>query len=222
MRGVPFPRLAKGNKIDVLLGADNYELMYSMKEVTGGPNGPCARLCLLGWTAIGKIQERDMKKGHDTGFYHMFRLQIEGKEPTLKEKNDSELNSLLKCFWDLERVGIISTAPQLTPEHKLAWDKVNKSLKFNGQHYNVAVPWRDERPPLPNNLPMAKKRLMSTERKLMKDKEVAVSYQQVLNDYLDKMSSYDSCLVAAIARSVRSLPGRSMQKSTKICTHWQR
>ena len=33
---------------------------------------------------------------------------------------------------------------------------------------------------------MAKKRLVSTERKLMKDKEVAVAYQQVFNEYLDK------------------------------------
>ena len=230
----------------------------------------------------------------------MFRLQIKGKEPTLKEKNDSELNSLLKCFWDLESIGIISTALQLTQEDKLAWDKVNKSLKFNGQHYEVAVPWRDERPQLLNNLPMAKKRLMSTERKLMKDKEVAVSYQQVLNDYLDKkyirlvpadelkpdcewllphfpvvrpekatskvrivfdgsapfegkslntealtdlsfkatfsisssslekngwLSSETSvkCTTSLYyARSVRSLPGRSMQKSTKVCTNWQR
>ena len=39
---------------------------------------------------------------------------------------------------------------------------------------------------LPNNLSMAKKRLVSTERKLLKDKEVAVAYQQVLNDYLEK------------------------------------
>ena len=64
--------------------------------------------------------------------------------------------------------------------------KVNNSLKFDGQHYEVAVPWRDERPQLPNNLPMAKKRLVSTERKLMKDKEIAMAYQQVLNNYLNK------------------------------------
>ena len=45
LRGIPFPRLAKGNRIDVLLRADHYELTYSMKEVSGAPNEPCARLC---------------------------------------------------------------------------------------------------------------------------------------------------------------------------------
>ena len=189
LRGIPFPNLTKRNRIDVLLGADHFELMYSMKEVTGGPNVPCARLCPLGWTAIGKIQNPDAKQRHYTGLHHTFRLQIEGKEPTsaLHEKHTSELNSLPKQFWDLESIGIIPTVQyQPTPENKLAWDKVSKSLQFNGQHYKVAVPWRDERPQLPNNLLMAKKRGVFTERKLMKNKEVAVAYQQVFNEYLDK------------------------------------
>ena len=94
---------------------------------------------------------------------------------------------MLKRFWDLESIGITTTGQlHLTPEDKLAWDKVNNSLKFDGQHYEVAVPWRDERPQLPNNLPMAKKRFVSTERKLIKDTEIAVAYQQVLNNYLNK------------------------------------
>ena len=186
LTGILFPRLAKGSRINVLLGADHYELMYSMKEVTGGPNKPCARLCPLGWTPIGKIQSLDTRESHYTGFHCTFRLQIERREPTLPERDTLELNYLLERFWDLESVGIIPTGPQLTPEDKLAWDKVYKSLKFNGQHYKVAVLWRDERPQLPHNVPMARKRLVSTERRLMKDKEVAVAYQQVIDDYLDK------------------------------------
>ena len=33
---------------------------------------------------------------------------------------------------------------------------------------------------------MAKKRLVSTERRLFKDREVSVAYQHVLNDYLER------------------------------------
>ena len=163
-------------------------MMYLMKEVSGAPNEPCARLCPQGGTAIGKIQ-LDTTDTHYTGFHHTFRLQIDTREPTftLTEKDTAELNCLLKRFWDLESIGITPSGQHhLTPEDKLAWKKVTNSLKFDGQHYEAAVPWRDERLQLPNNLPMAKKRLVSTKRKLMKDKEVAVAYQQVLNDYLDK------------------------------------
>lgn len=155
-------------------------------EVAGGPNEPCTRLCPLGWTAVGKITDVDENEHSYTRLHQTFRLQIGGNGSILAKNDNSELNSVLKRFWDLESIGIISTEPQLTPEDKLAWSKVNKSLKFNGEHNEVAVPWRDDRPQLPNNLPMAKKRLVSTERKLLKDKEVAVAYQQVLNDYLEK------------------------------------
>lgn len=193
LRGIPFPRLAEGNQIDVLLGADHFELMYSMQEVTGHPNEPGARLCPLGWTAIGKIKELDTKKRHYTGFHHTFRLQTVGNRPIIAAENDnSELNSLLKPFWDLESIGVVRTVLQMMPENKLALNKVNKSFKFDGKHYEVAVPWRNERPQLPSNLLMAKKRLVSTERKLLKDKGVAMAYQQVLDDCLDKQ--YIRCI----------------------------
>ncbi|KAL9964816.1 hypothetical protein ACROYT_G028505 [Oculina patagonica] len=64
LRGIPFPSLTERKRIDVLLGEDHYELMYSMKEVTGGPNEPCARLCPLGWIAIGTIQNPEVKERH--------------------------------------------------------------------------------------------------------------------------------------------------------------
>ena len=74
----------------------------------------------------------------------------------------------------------------MTPDKQQSWEKVSKSLKFNGKHYEVAVPWNDERSDLPNNFPMARQRLLSTEKKLLKNKEVAVAYQQVLTDYFEK------------------------------------
>ena len=114
---------------------------------------------------------------------------------------------MLKRFWDLESIGITTTGQlHLTPEDKLAWDKVNNSLKFDGQHYAVAVLWRDERLQLPNNLPMPKKRLVSTERKLMKDTEIAVAYQQVLNDYLNK-------------KDICHIPDEELRPNASACSH---
>ena len=48
LQDIPFPKLANRGKIDVLLGTDNYHLMYPKKEVLGGAGDPCARLCPLG------------------------------------------------------------------------------------------------------------------------------------------------------------------------------
>ena len=84
LRGISFPRLAGGSHTDVLLGADHFELMHLMKEFAGSPNGPCARLRLLGWTAAGKITEPEAQACHFTGFHHTFT-----------ENNNTELKSLL-------------------------------------------------------------------------------------------------------------------------------
>ena len=40
LQDIPFPKLANWGKIDVLLGTDNYYLMYLKKEVLGGAGEP--------------------------------------------------------------------------------------------------------------------------------------------------------------------------------------
>ena len=75
----------------------------------------------------------------------------------------------------------------MTPDESAAWHKVSKSIKFENDHYVVAVAWRNERPSLPNKRPLAVKRLESTERKLAKNPELAESYQRVdIEEYLEK------------------------------------
>ena len=50
LKVIPFSTLAKENQVDVLLGADYYELMHSMKKIVGNKNEPVARVCPLGWS----------------------------------------------------------------------------------------------------------------------------------------------------------------------------
>ena len=49
LRDIPFPKVGKRSKIDVLIGSDYYNLLFPLKEVRGGDNEPSARLCPLGW-----------------------------------------------------------------------------------------------------------------------------------------------------------------------------
>lgn len=52
--------------------------------------------------------------------------------------------------------------------------------------YQVAVPWKEERPCLVSNRPLAKRRLQQVECKLAKDEKIATAYQQVIDEYLQK------------------------------------
>ena len=106
LKEIPFPTLAKGNQIDVLLGADHYELLYLMKEIVGNKNEPVARLCPLGWTVVGKIEQRNKTGLYHTTFSHAFRIHADQSATKDIPNEYSDLNSTLKRFWELESIGI--------------------------------------------------------------------------------------------------------------------
>ena len=83
-------------------------------------------------------------------------------------------------------MGITPPKPAMTSDESVAWHKVSASIKFDNDHYVVAVLWRNERPCLPNNRPLAERRLESTERILEKNPEIADSYYKVIKEYLEK------------------------------------
>ena len=180
---IPFPQLARRGTIDVLLGADNRELMTTIKEIPGKRNEPSARLCPLGWTAIGRIDKEDLGGEHHTGLIRTFRIQQSEETSALQ---DDDLNDTLRKFWELEHVGILSAKPQFSPDEQAAWKKVSESRVFDGKRYQVAVPWKEERPRLVSNRPLAERRLQQVERKLAKDEKIATAYQQVIDEYLQK------------------------------------
>ena len=193
LKDIPFPHLAEKRVIDVLLGSDYYHLMFPMQEIRGQEDEPAARLCPLGWTAIGRIGKSTHPKGTssaNTGYLHTFHSQILYTDiVSTSMKPDEDLNATLKRFWDLETVGIVAQSQEqieLTPLEKVARKKVEQSLTYSGDRYEVAVSWKHKRPNLPNNRQMAERRLQLVEKKLMKDTHLANAYQGVIDDYLKK------------------------------------
>ena len=161
-----------------------------MKEVPGKENEPSAHLRPLGWTAIGRIDDKaESSRPSTTTYLRTFRAQVEPTHyPSCEHgRKEEALNSLVKQFWDLESIGITkSTAAEMTPSEKLAWEKARNSLRFDGTRYEIAVPWKNCRPQLPSNRLMAKNRLKSVEQKLLRDGELGRAYQGVIEDYLEK------------------------------------
>ena len=59
-------------------------------------------------------------------------------------------------------------------------------MKFKGERCKVEMPWKPNAPELPNNFEMALNRLISTEKKLLKDPQLAESYSEVISKYIEK------------------------------------
>ena len=86
--------------IDMLLGADYYYRIVT-GEVIKGDTGPTAVGSKLGWLLLGPTSTT-------TSLHTMSHLVIDGRREMLfEEKENDELVSNFKRFWDLESLGIV-------------------------------------------------------------------------------------------------------------------
>lgn len=58
-------------------------------------------------------------------------------------------------------------------------------MKFDGQRYEVSLPWNENCPNLPSNRGLALKRLANVEARLRKQPEQAQMYKDYINQYLN-------------------------------------
>ena len=179
-----FPKPANDGLVDLLIGIDNAELHYLHVDLRGKNGGPIARLGPLGWSCIGVPDENETARTRS----HVIRALFT-REPVLSEGKESccDVDNSLKRFWEIEKSGTDrKDRLVLTEEERLALTKVKDSLKYENGRYCVAVPWKDDKPELPETKPMAMSRLRSTERNLKKNSRVAGEYQATIQAYVEK------------------------------------
>ena len=63
---------------------------------------------------------------------------------------------------------------------------MEKSLKYWDGRYQVALPWKQDVSNLPDNYDMALRRLYNTEKRLLKNPEIAAAYTESITQYLEK------------------------------------
>ena len=148
LRGINFPNLGPNPIIDMLIGIDYAELHYSLNDVQGVPGQQMARLTPLGWTCIA---------GHNgegsTNFNSAFFISCK----------DNNLNSTLQRFWELESLGTKLEHKPCSKDENDALKKVEESMCFKDDRYQVSMPWKEDPKHLPDNYNMAVKRLENME-----------------------------------------------------------
>jgi len=86
-------------------------------------------------------------------------------------------------------VRIRPTSNSLCPTTKLFLSKVGGYVtKLNG-HYQIALPWRQERVTLPNNRVVSERRLVYLKRKFTRDAEFFAQYKEKINELLRNRSA---------------------------------
>lgn len=156
-------------ELSMLIGADYYWNIVS-GQVERITDALVAIECIFGWSVQGPVT---MSSVSDAACLH-----IQMNEDTL-------VSERLKAFWEIESLGINMKQAD-SPEEEEALHLFEKTTQYKDGRYEVELPWQPDKPELPDNYRIAKKRFEGLKRKLQSDVVLYHRYNEVVNDYLEQ------------------------------------
>lgn len=180
LKDIQFPKFGRRETVDLLVGSDYPELHQSLRDVVGRSQEPIARLTRLGWTCVGPVNVESNEE--TTNFSHAFFTNVAKQAEVF-----GEINETLRNFWEIEKVGARENGHVMSPTDRKIFEATKESIKMVDGRYQIDTPWKGEScPQMPNSKSFAEKRLYSTESKLIKNKDTADSYSNVIAQYEKK------------------------------------
>ena len=152
--------------IDMLIGADYYFSFMTGRCIKGVvPNSPVALESCIGWVLIGPTN----RKSENFNQYHT-ALSVANEMTTSDNLHDN-----FRRFWEIESVN----------EHsgENVMDTFLQDIKFDGTRYITKLPFKSFCDFLPDNYELSKKRLLSLNNRLLKDRDLRRGYREIFEDY---------------------------------------
>ncbi|XP_068757515.1 uncharacterized protein [Montipora capricornis] len=140
----------------------------------------------FGWLLSGPLIQAELPK--EIIETHCYRIKV------IPAQENETLNEILPRFWELHSLEIVDS---LNVEDEVL-RHFNESLSFNeqGGRFSVQLPWKQDRPPLPSNLGLCKKRLRALVGRLGRNPEQLVNYDQITHSQFKNgsLKSLKDCL----------------------------
>lgn len=160
------------DSVDVLIGSDYYWDIIGGDTVRG-EFGPVAIDSKFGWLLSGPANDALYNETSRTN------LIISGTCDSQFETTQDPLVDTLKKFWETEAIGIKND-----PECKESIETFNEGVRFNGERYEVELPWKDDFPMIPSDYQLCVKRLRSLQRKMLHQPALLQEYDQILQEQI--------------------------------------
>ena len=157
--------------VNLLIGADVPELfcIYSARR---GPRGtPCAIETPLGWSLLGPSLSPS-----------------QGSNCTVNFIVKKDATEMVARMWETEfEPGTSIFDDSFSKEDRLAHTLMQTEICTIDGHYQLPLLWKEPyKNQLPNNLPLAQRRLTSLKGRLQRDDNLRVKYAEVVESYLSK------------------------------------
>ncbi|XP_064456869.1 uncharacterized protein LOC135367497 [Ornithodoros turicata] len=161
------------SEVQILIGADSYWAV-----VTGETEPITDKLfaikTIFGWTVQGPTSSSP-SDNLDTNV---------GVLRVTAESFEDETSSQLRRFWELEHIGIQHNETECKEDHiNEVMDHFTKTITKKDGRYEVSLPWTTKKDELLSNLEVAKTRLRSLTKRLMRDSGVIEEYDAAIRLY---------------------------------------
>ena len=153
--------------VDVLIGQNYSDLLFIQEYRRGNPGEPYAARTPLGWCFHGPT---DPAESSDCVTSHFISSKV------IEQKLDR--------LYEFDQEGLHATTPQWSAEDNDVMSLWERSITVEDNHLCLPVPWRDESLNLPYNYHLAKHRLDSLKKSLIKKnlvEEYDKGVQQLVN-----------------------------------------
>ena len=184
--------------VGILIGSNCSQAIVPREVIPGKQNEPYAQRTDLGWGIIGNVGKSTMDEGeHLTGIVH--RITTESNLPTLKPSarrpchfsirptikeviNPAQLREMLEL--DFSERG--AEQPMSQEDKKFLSIMEGETRQREDGHYEMPLPFRQERPVLRNNKPLALHRLCKLQTRLENNKRYREDYITFMNELIEK------------------------------------
>ena len=149
-----------------------------LEERCGARGEPEAVQSLLGWTLMGPVE----RFGGDSNFNVNF-VRLESDR---SDCDEALLQQLEKCWRTDFFDALCSSKVAMSVKDQKALETIEDSVNIVSGHYQVALPWRNQPPYLPNNRLVAEQRLQLLRKRFLRDEEFFQRHKRTFNDYITK------------------------------------
>ncbi|CAG2200281.1 unnamed protein product [Mytilus edulis] len=179
------PSCLESSTIEILIGNDYY-LDIILPQKIEIQQGLYLLGSKLGWILTGRSQLSDEEKENKMTMTVNGLLSI--TECCLHSTIDTclQIKPSIEDFWKLETIGI-QDCPY-TSDDENALSNFVTSLKMENGRYQVAWPWKEKLPELPENRELAYGRLKSLFQKMKNNPDLLNKYDEIIQDQCKKAS----------------------------------
>jgi len=182
------PRSSELAPIDILVGSDYFWNIVGGERIVL-PSGLLLLSSKLGYLLTGRFMDPNCDahlSSQLSACFVMTQMNQSVSELNLFSSADIAVNKCpnLSDLWRLDTIGICE--PAHIDDNDRALEQFNKTIKFDGERYQIAWPWKDCQSELPDNYDVALERMKSLSRRLQSNRNLLQQYNDILQSQLEQ------------------------------------